>query len=407
MQSPYSITTAVFRMKFFKLFFLAALSATMLTGCEKQPTLPIDPIDPPPTNTQLTQIALSELADTAAERKFVDLANAARDVAEILASDDGTSVQPTFSKLAELADKITILEQAYVNAGCVIALQKFAKTSMDAVQAWTIRDPTDMEQALLHLAQEASAAKTALHKLPTDNDFIPFAFGYGVADSTVPYTVDLPYELGVILVQYDNTIRPINETSTAMVEFLSDKGYKVGAEGVLIDIGIIYLNAAVDPLLIMKELLTIPGVMHVQPNILYELSEAIPPPPPSIIDLVRTRYNEAWCQGNFDVIDTILTEESGLDFFDYAFVRNLANIYAEEIPETAERIRMNRFSLRSIANEFLEGHSHNPEKTHDELIERFRQSVRDGNVGIEHVTLVNYYLVTDYWKQLVDDHINQ
>lgn len=396
------------QLRIFTLLFLAVFSATTLIGCEKQilPPLKGDP-DPLQTASQSAQIALSELADIAAERKLIDLANAASDVAEILASDDGTSVQPTFSKLAELADKATILEQAYVNAGCVIELQEFAKASVNAVRAWAIRDPADIEQALLHLAQEASAAKTALHNLPTDNDFIPFAFGYGVADSTVPYTVDLPYQLGVILVQYDDTIRPINETRAAVVEFLSDKGYKVGVEGVLIDAQAIYLNAAVDPSLIMKELITIPGVMLVQPNFLYRIGEAIPPPPPSIIDLVRPRYNEAWCQGNFDVIDTILTEESGLDFFDYAFVLNLANIYAEEIPETAERIRMNRFSLRSIANEFLEIHSHNPENTPDELIQRFRQSVRDGNVGIEHVTLVNYYLLTDYWKQLVDEHINQ
>ena len=54
-----------------------------------------------------------------------------------------------------------------------------------------------------------------------------------------------------------------------------------------------------------------------------------------------------------NVIDGIFKIENGLDFFDYSFVLNLVDLYAEEIPETAERIEMKEFSLRSIAIEFL------------------------------------------------------
>ena len=119
------------------------------------------------------------------------------------------------------------------------------------------------------------------------------------------------------------------------------------------------------------------------------------------------KYNEAWCQGNFDVIDNILIEESGLDFFDYAFVRNLADIYAEEIPEDAERIQMNRFSLRYIASEFLADYFWFTTENLNESIEHFRQSVRNGYLSIEHRTFVHYYTTTDYWKQLVTDHLNK
>ena len=100
------------------------------------------------------------------------------------------------------------------------------------------------------------------------------------------------------------------------------------------------------------------------------------------------RYNTAWCQGKFDAIDSILIEESGLDFFDYAFVRNLANIYVEEIPETAERVRTNKLFHRSMAGEFLDIYFQHSEKTLDEILELFRQSVRTGNVSLE---LIHYH----------------
>ena len=168
------------------------------------------------------------------------------------------------------------------------------------------------------------------------------------------------------------------------------------------------LGAEVDPLLIMGELFDIPGVTLVQPDVFEVYVDPVDPPEGYYtIRRLAAKYNEAWCRGNFDVIDSILIEKSGLDFFDYAFVRNLADIYAEEIPESAERIRMNRFSLRSIAIKFLEIYLQDPEKTHDEVIELFRQSVRAGYLSIEHRTFVHYYTTTDYWKQLVTDHLNK
>ena len=243
----------------------------------------------------------------------------------------------------------------------------------------------------------------------------PFAFGYGPAiDARLGYydgpEPNFPYELGAILIQYNTTIRPVVETRVAVNEVLTRKGYTVEVEGVLDDIEAIYLGVAVDPLLIMKELINIPGVALVQPNFFYTTAD-VPPPPPlnvKIIRQVKTRYNEAWCQGNFDLIDGILIEESGLDFFDYSFARNLADIYAEEIPETAEHIRTNKFSLRSIAIKFLEIYFQESEKkTLDEIIELFRQSVKTGNVSIERRIYSPYYVTTDYWEQLVTDHLNK
>ena len=407
-------------MKFFKLLFLAVLSLTVLTGCERQLLSPIDPTDPPQTtNTQFAQKALSDLADTAAEREFTDLANAASEVAETLAIDDGTSVEPLFSKIAKLAGAVTILEQAFVEAGCEIELQKFVEASADAVKAYTIRDAADMERALQHLAEEAVTAETLLRQFPAENAFIPFAFGYG---SFIDFPdcwcsaldLDYPdYELGEIVVKYDRTIRPVDETSAAVIEFLTNKGYtETKMRNWNTDTALLYFGAFIDPLLIMKELSNIPGIAQLTPPIvIYKIAPFDDSPPPSniqIIDRVRERYNEAWCQGNFDVIDNILIEESGLDFFDYAFVRNLADIYAEEIPEAAERIRMNLFYLRSIATEFLKIYFQDSGKPLDEIIELFRQSVRGGNVDIEHDTIgEHYYLTTDYWKQLVTDHLNK
>ena len=404
-------------MKFFKLIFLVAFSATVLTGCEKQLSSPIKDIpDPPQTDTQFAQMALSSLAHTATKVALVDLANAAIGVAEVLAIDNGTSVEPTFSKIAKLAHEVTVLEQAFVEAGCKIELQKFAEVSMDTVKAYTIREAAEMEQALQNLAEEAVTAEMALGQLPVDNAFIPFAFGYGPAiDARLGYYYDpepdFPsYELGVILIQYNTTIRPVVETIAAVNEFLARKGYMVKKEGVLDDIEAIYLGVDVDPLLIMRELINIPGVALVQPNFFYTTDD-VPPPPPlnvEIIHQVKTRYNEAWCQGNFNLIDSILIKESGLDFFDYSFVRNLADIYAEEIPETAEHIRTNEFSLRSIAIKFLEIYFQESEKkTLEEIIELFRQSVRTGNVSIERRIYSSYYVTTDYWKQLVTDHLNK
>ena len=383
-------------MKFFTLLFVAVLSAIILIGCDRQLLSPLKEVPEPPTNTQFAQMALSDLAETATERGLIDLANAASGLAEVLAIEGGTSAQPIFSRLAKLADAVTVLEQVFVGAGCSIELQKFAEASVNTVKAYTIRNAPDMEQALENLAQEALNAKTALLQLPTENNFIPFAF-----DPSAPYAIDVGYMLGVILVQYDETIRPIPETRLAVIEVFTNKGYKVQANEVRAGVDAISLDAAVDPLFFRKELINIPGIVLVPPNFPYAPAIAIPPiPPPThvqIINQVRIRYNEAWCQGNFDLIDNILIEESGLDFFDYSFLRNLADTYAEEIPETAERIEAKGFSLRSIAINFLDIYLQNSEKTLDEIIELFRQVVRTGNVSLEQVKPSNYYLLTDYW----------
>ena len=414
MQSTHGITASAFRMKFFKLLLLTALSATILTGCERRLVSPIDPIDPSKTDTQFAQKALSTLADTAAERGFVDLANAANGVAAVLAIETRTVAEPAFLKLAHEA---TALEQAFVKAACKIELRQFAIASVYAAKThitettvnekhgwWTLssllkaypaEEPRDFKQALQNLAHETETAEKILQLLPAENTFIPFAFGYGLGiDSYEDYTdyyywdQNPPsYELGVILIQYDETIRPVTETRTAVIEFLTNKGYTVTTEGVLDLIETINLGVDVDPHPIMQELIEISGVALVQPNIyIYPLiAYSAPPFSVGIIDRVRTRYNEAWCQGNFDVIDSILIEESGLDFFDYAFVRNLADIYAEEIPEDANLIQTNGFSLRPIGITFLTVYFQHSEKSHEEIIEFYRQSIRDGYVTIEHL----------------------
>ena len=407
-------------MKSLTLFFLVLLSSTILIACEKLPPLPVkDVLDPPQTNTQFVQRALSDLAGTAAERKFVDLANAANGVTEILAVDDGTSVEPLFSKIAKLAHEATVLERAFAKAGCEY-LRKFAEASMNTVRAYTIRDAAGMEKALQNLTQEVLNAEKVLHRLTAENGFIPFAFGYGLyidAPEGYYYIPSLdypPYRLGEFWVVYDSRIHPVPETSADVIEFLIDNGYNATSERGLAYLETVYLGAAVDMSLIVdylrKELLKIPGVAMIYPIVIRRGLYAVPDLPPKnvrIINRVRERYNETWCHGNFDAIDSVLTGESGLDFFDYAFLRNLADIYAEEIPETAERIQMNQFSLRSIALEFLEIYFENSEKTLDETIELFRQSVISGNIDIEHKTYDHYYLTTNYWKQLVTDLMNQ
>ena len=428
-------------MKFFKLLFLAVLSLPVLTGCERQLVSPVDPTVLSQTTTIFAQKVLSDLADTAAKRGFVDLANAANDVAETLAIDDGTSVEPMFSRLAKLADAVTILEHAFVEAGCEIELQKFAEASMDAVKAYTIRDAAEMEQTLQNLTQEALKAQKVLQQLPVENGFMPFTFGYGPAiDATIseffcPEPDDPLYEPGLILIQYDSTIRPMSETKTAVTEFLALKGYTeqenglsgyerknsslwfhlkeytayIQLERVSNNFESIDLGADVDPLLIMGELMHIPGVNLVQPfvfNVIFE--KVLPPDRYYIMQDMAAKYNEAWCQGNFDVINNMLIERIDLDFFDYTFVQNLADIYAEEIPETAEQIQMNRFFLRRIAELFLYIYFLDPDKNLDEIINRFRESVRTRHLSfIGRRTFFHYYHTTDYWKQLVTDHLNK
>ena len=485
------------------------LSATILTGCERQLVSPIDLTNPSQTTVQFAQKALSDLADTAAERGFVDLANAANEVAEVVAIKTGTIAEPA-PEFLKLALEASALERGFAQTACGIELRKFAIASVHTAKIhvteitgyefygrlglsalsgiYPPERPSDMEQALQNLAQEALNAEAALQQLPTENYFIPFAFGYGLGIDVYAnydhYYVGCPqYEPGVIYIRYDVKIRTAIETQAAVIEFLTNNGYTVTAEGVIVHRDRVDLGADVDIISIVKELRTIPGVAGARPNFyncsgvaypddtscpyfpgviyirydveirpaietqaavneflinkgytvpterhisadkpvnldsdvdlfpiveelrtipgvaraainFYGCVDAVPIPPPKsveIIDRVRIRYNEAWCQGNFDVIDSILIGESRLDFFDYVFVRNLADIYAEEISEDANLIRTNGFSLRPIGITFLTIYFQHSGKTLDEIIEIFRQTVRNRNMGIETVTIKHLY----------------
>ena len=360
----------------------------MFIGCERRLVSPIDPTDPSTNTRYVAQMALQDLADTATKHGLLHLADAASGVAEILAIEDGTSVNPTYLRIVGLARAATVLAQAFVKAGCEVELQEFGEASVNAVKAYTIRDAEDMEQALQKLAQEAGTTKKLLQQLLTNDTFIPFAFGY---DSTPYGGNSLTYQ---ILVGYDATIQPVTETRTAVIEFLTLKGYMVLQVTELSwsdEIAeILSLDVVVDHFFLSGGLIEIPGVTFVEsgydPPLVPDIDIPLPPNiviASRIIRQVRTRYNKAWCQGNFDIIDSILIEESGLDFFDYAFIRNLADIYAEEIPEAAERIETNRFFPGLIARKFLDIYFQDSEKTLNEIIELFRQSVRSGFVSID------------------------
>ncbi len=402
MQSLYSITTAAFRLKLFTLLFVAALSATILTGCERQFVSPIDPTDPSQTASHLAQKALSDLAKTAADRGFVDLANAANEVVKVLAIETGTTTGMAFLKLYR---ETYTLQNAFALVSCGITLEEFYMASGRAAEAYITDpylteaavEPRDREQVLENLAHEALNAGTILRQFPAENAFIPFAFGYkpsGYLPSGSGGTVYFYPCNNEILISYDETILPVIITRAAVVEFLTLKGYAMVQEKLpSTNYEFINLSADVNPYSIREELLSIPGVARIGicgddyipgPSIIEEPTFDAQPFF-IVVDRVRARYNEAWCQGNFDVIDSILIEESGLDFFNYIFIRNLTDIYAEEIPEAAERIQTNGFSLHSIAVVFLYIYSWHSEKSHEDIIELFRQSIRDGYVAIEHV----------------------
>ncbi|MDE0314502.1 MAG: hypothetical protein OXM61_06345 [Candidatus Poribacteria bacterium] len=397
MQPTQGVTASAFRMKFFKLLFFASLSAIIiLTGCERRLVSPIAPTDPSQTTSQFAQSALSNLADTAAERGFVDLANAANEVAEVLAIETGTTTETVFWKLFQEANA---LQQGFALANCGIKLGGFAIATERAARAYAAEaavELNDREQVLENLSQEALNAKKVLQQFPTENPFIPFAFGHApYIDSYEDYILYIgpTHPPDIIWIQFDETIHPATETWTAVVEFLILKGYIGQVKGYTeqwesLHTTIRNIGLGVDVDSIMEELDTIPGVARAGADFTY-----IPIFPPTdfsssypileIMGAVRKKYNEAWCQGNFDTIDSILIEEIGLDFFNYAFVRYLADIYAEEIPEAADRIRTNGFSLRSIAIGFYAIHSQNQEKGHEEIIELFRQFIRDGLVTID------------------------
>ena len=452
MQLLHGITALTFRLKFFKLFFLAAFSVTILIGCERQFVSPIKDVpEPPQIDTQLAQTALSDLADMAASQGFMNLAGAATEFVEALATEDQTSVQPTFSKLSRLASEVTYLIDSFDNAGCSIELRTFAEATLDTINAYTIRDAAEMNHALQELAQEASTANMTLQRLSDltilNNSFRPFVFGYSSRYwpgglYSVGHTV-----LGKMALGYEN-IDIGNETDTAVIDFLATKGYKAisirhFSVGECDFPFVIDLGAKVSTGLIIKEfseeLKNIPNLADIHPVYTCPSFEITAEPPLTVnnfsglvINSISHRYNKAWCQGNLDVntIDSILIEESGLDFFNYAFLQNLADIYAEEKSETTERIRSNMFSFRLIVISFFMNYLYSvktedeiikmypqyglqradtpepsepsdsklerTEKTLDEIIELFRHSIRSGRVHIDTDKAPDSYYY--YWE---------
>lgn len=210
-------------MKLFKLIFLIALSATVLIGCERQLVSPIKDVpDPPQINTQFAQMALLNLADTAAAQGFINLADAGTEFVEALATEDHTSVQPTFSKLARFASEVTYLESSFANAGCSIELRAFAEASVDTIRAYTIRDAAEMGRALQNLAQEAETASMALQQLSVlNNSFRPFVFGY--SSRYVPRDCPDDVPLGILALEYEKLDVGINETEAVVIDFLASK----------------------------------------------------------------------------------------------------------------------------------------------------------------------------------------
>ena len=430
-------------MRFFKLLFLLPVSAIILIGCERQITSPIiNTVEHKEINTQFAQNALLEFADTATSQGFINLADAVTEFVEALATEDQTSVQPTFSKLARFASEITYLESSFANAGCSIDLRTFAEASVDTIRAHTIRDTAEMGRVLQNLAQEAETASIALQQLSVmNNPFRPFVFGYS---SRYVRRECGRERLGIIALKYEKLNVGINETEAAVLDFLASKGYKAMPShfsdgefwGGFDSDSYIALDAQVNTEFIIEELRNIPNVMYVAPVSRFCDPEPLAVQSPSVTELskfiansISDRYNEAWCQGNLDVnaIDSILTEESGLDFFNYAFLRNLVDIYVEEKPEPPERIRSNMFSFRSIVLKFLglylfsrktpdeliemypqysmrntvpEPIDSKVEKIEialDEIIELFRQAVKSGNVHIEANKAPSHYYHW-HWK---------
>lgn len=444
-------------MRFATLLSVAALSAIVLTGCERQITSPIiNTVEHQEIDTQFAQSMLLDLAKTATSQGFMNLADAVTEFVEALTTEDQTSVQPTFSKLSRLASEVTFLINSFDNAGCSIELRTFAESSVDAIKAYTVRDAADMERALQHLAQEAGTANMTLQRsdlIASNNSFRPFVFGDSSRYWPDGYSIG-HQALGDMALGYkDLALR--KKTNTAVFNFLATKGYKAivpqGLSGRDCEDVIINLGAKVDTRLIIEEfeeeLKNIPNLAYVSPVGICSppMPQESPPPtltvpPLTVNDLIRLvinsisdRYNRAWCQGNLDVntVDSILIEESGLDFFYYAFLQNLADIYAEEKPETAERIRSNMFSFRWIVMSFLgnylfsvktedelikmypqyglqrdykqplpdepsDSKLEKTEKTLDEIIELFRHSVRSGHVHIDADKAPDSYYY--YWK---------
>ena len=82
-------------------------------------------------------------------------------------------------------------------------------------------------------------------------------------------------------------------------------------------------------------------------------------------------------------INEVRIEETGLDYFTVGFSFHLADIYVEVYAHARERIRSGDFSTRGMSVEYLRLYFTHPEKTKEELLILYRQSVIDGKVSIE------------------------
>ena len=139
-----------------------------------------------------------------------------------------------------------------------------------------------------------------------------------VSDSPAVSQEDLPYELGVVLVQYDEETFQSNRVSedqddsievpgglldgpgtgpvSTVNEFLVSEGFEPEVTDIFYDLNaeVIHIGEGVDPLSVMGELIKVSGVVLVQPNFLYEFDQANNPFPPfNDPDLGRMWHLEA------------------------------------------------------------------------------------------------------------------
>ena len=84
-------------------------------------------------------------------------------------------------------------------------------------------------------------------------------------------------------------------------------------------------------------------------------------------------------------LDIILIEESGLSYYNQYFEDAfLAEIYLKERPEYTLTVALGQYSRRGFTVEWMRLHFIYPEKTKEELLILFRESVRAGKVSIAH-----------------------
>ena len=93
------------------------------------------------------------------------------------------------------------------------------------------------------------------------------------------------------------------------------------------------------------------------------------------------RFRQSWLDNPPDlgiVRDTILKEESGLNYFTLEFV--YIELFSVYTGETGREI----FTAYGIGTEFLRLHYIYPDEEREQLVKRFRQSIRDGLVITEN-----------------------